>query len=32
VSDYGVVQPIEDDDIGIDLSQPFLNVVRHLAQ
>ena len=32
VPDYGIVQSIEEDDVGIDLSQPFLNVVRHFAQ
>ena len=32
VSDYGVVQPIEEDDVGIDLSQPFLKVIRHIDQ
>ena len=32
VSDYGVVQPIEEDDIGIDLNQSFLKVIRHIDQ
>ena len=32
VPDYGVVQSIEENDVGIDLSQIFLNVVRHFAQ
>ncbi len=32
VPDYGVVQSIEEDDVGIDLSQPFLNVIRHIGQ